>query len=152
MNIQPGKFYKTRSGLRVRIYANDGGGNLPIHGAFEDGKDFWRLQNWHCNGGRVWDDGYEDELDIVSEWPNFEFDWSGPPKWADRWVAKDGPGEWYCYAEKPSVEPNAQVWRFAKGWPIPKEFAPKFTGDWTDSLHENPKYKNEKLTDYGNVH
>lgn len=39
----------TASGLPVRIYATDGGGTQPIHGAiFEDGK--WYPHSWWANG------------------------------------------------------------------------------------------------------
>lgn len=41
---------QTRCGSQVRIYAIDGEGKFPIHGAFFDGA-VWRLANWTTNGG-----------------------------------------------------------------------------------------------------
>ena len=39
----------TRGGIKVRIYAQDGGGRYPIHGAvFEDNR--WHQQKWRANG------------------------------------------------------------------------------------------------------
>ena len=39
----------TRGGSKVRIYAQDGGGKYPIHGAiFEDNR--WHQQKWKANG------------------------------------------------------------------------------------------------------
>ena len=39
----------TRGGIKVRIYAQDGGGRHPIHGAvFEDNR--WHQQKWKANG------------------------------------------------------------------------------------------------------
>ena len=49
MTISLTKSYTTRSGLPVRIYAVDGGGNYPVHGAsFADGK--WQYRAWPTNG------------------------------------------------------------------------------------------------------
>ena len=39
----------TRGGSKVRIYAQDGGGKYPIHGAiFEGGR--WKQGMWKANG------------------------------------------------------------------------------------------------------
>lgn len=54
--IDKSKQYRTRDGREVRIYATDGGGHRPIHGAIrEDGN--WVAYTWlydgvaalHCN-------------------------------------------------------------------------------------------------------
>lgn len=47
--IDKTKQYKTRDGREVRIYATDGGGECPIHGAvkYESG---WRSSSWSING------------------------------------------------------------------------------------------------------
>jgi len=54
--IELGKKYKTRDGREVRIYAVDGGGHRPIHGAIREGQE-WVACTWlhdgveglHCN-------------------------------------------------------------------------------------------------------
>lgn len=54
--IELGKQYKTRDGREVRIYAVDGGGHRPIHGAIREGQE-WVAYTWlhdgvaglHCN-------------------------------------------------------------------------------------------------------
>lgn len=47
--IDPKKKYKTRDGREVRIYAVDGGGHQPIHGAIRDG-DAWISTSWLQGG------------------------------------------------------------------------------------------------------
>ena len=72
MNIEVGKFYKTREGEKVRIYATDGHGGDTLHGAvYYDNR--WLDQRWD-KYGKCWQnidrsksDGAS-ELDIVSEW------------------------------------------------------------------------------------
>ena len=45
MKISKDKMYMTRDGRKVRIYATDGGGLYPVHGAY------LRLDGWFCE---VW--------------------------------------------------------------------------------------------------
>ena len=47
--IDPKKIYRTRDGREVRIYAVDGGGHKPIHGAIREG-DGWVAASW-LHGG-----------------------------------------------------------------------------------------------------
>jgi len=47
--IDMSKTYRTRDGKDVRIYATDGGGILPVHGAIKrDG--IWMEDCWSCSG------------------------------------------------------------------------------------------------------
>ena len=41
---------KTRRGLKVRIYATDGGHGYPVHGAIWDEVDGWRSTTWTLKG------------------------------------------------------------------------------------------------------
>ena len=53
--ISMDKKYRTRDGREVRIYATDGEGTYPIHGAvMEDG---WQLYRWLPDGGGLFDSG-----------------------------------------------------------------------------------------------
>ena len=47
--IDKNKTYRTRDGREVRIYATDGGGMQPIHGAIFD-DDIWLQQDWYARG------------------------------------------------------------------------------------------------------
>ncbi len=66
MNIEPGKFYRTRDGRKVRIYATDGQLDEPIHGAcFAHGG--WSAYVW-CPNGQAFEDELEHPADIIAEW------------------------------------------------------------------------------------
>ena len=47
--IELNKKYRTRDGREVRIYAVDGGGPFPVHGAYKVGGD-WYSEQWPKNG------------------------------------------------------------------------------------------------------
>jgi len=48
--IELGKQYRTRDGREVRIYAVDGGGEFPVHGAIKKPGDIWDSTCWGVNG------------------------------------------------------------------------------------------------------
>ena len=50
--IDKSKTYRTRDGREVRIYATDGGGIYPIHGAVRC-DDEWTTESWAVDG--KWD-------------------------------------------------------------------------------------------------
>lgn len=51
MTIDINKKYCTAWGQEVRIYAVDGGGNWPVHGAMKNGRDnIWVVTSWDVNG------------------------------------------------------------------------------------------------------
>ena len=47
--IDKNKQYRTRDGREVRIYATDGGGHKPIHGAIREGEN-WVAYTWLYDG------------------------------------------------------------------------------------------------------
>jgi len=60
--ISKDKTYRTRDGREVRIYATDGGGAYPVHGAVL-GTNFWSTTNWSENGSyRINHDDHEYDL------------------------------------------------------------------------------------------
>lgn len=67
--FKPGQEYRTRSGTRARIYAIDGSGNQPIHGAaiLENDKGWWPAQ-WSATGW-YYLDGATDDLDLMPPEP-----------------------------------------------------------------------------------
>ena len=48
--IDINKKYRTRDGREVRIYATDGVGARPVHGAVKE-NDGWHRATWSSNGG-----------------------------------------------------------------------------------------------------
>lgn len=69
LEIEVGKFYRLRNGLKARIYAVDGGGSYKIHGAVFDASSpkLWWINIWRASG-RQDSQNYEHGQDIVSEW------------------------------------------------------------------------------------
>ncbi len=67
--IDPAKKYRTRDGREVRIYAVDGGGEYPVHGAHYDGVR-WSVCAWKKKG-RIFDDG-ECSLDLIEVRPRIQ--------------------------------------------------------------------------------
>lgn len=65
MKIEANKFYKTRDGQKVRIYAIDGAHPFPVHGANLLGSE-WVQQEWCAEGSFYLHE--KDGLDIVGEW------------------------------------------------------------------------------------
>lgn len=47
--ITPGAEYKTRNGQKVRVYAVDGDGCYPVHGALQQATG-WRVRSWTAAG------------------------------------------------------------------------------------------------------
>lgn len=137
MNIEPGKFYKTRGGNKVRIYATDGEAPYVIHGAIF--YKTWVACTW-TSAGRLWN-GPEAIENIVAEWSDKpEVDWSAMPRWAN-WVAMDCGGRWLWFSDKPFQETSHRQWlcHCQLLGAVPVAHQPKFTGDWKDSLAERSK-------------
>jgi len=59
--IDKNKVYKTRDGREVRIYATDGGGYWPIHGAIQLSCSGWMPASWD-NDGNAFNLGARDGL------------------------------------------------------------------------------------------
>lgn len=62
------RVYKTRDGRAVRIYAVDGGGKFPVHGAYLDG-DEWITERWTASGAYVeTGEGGDDLIEVKPEY------------------------------------------------------------------------------------
>lgn len=58
-NFTPGQLWRTRDGSKARIYAVDGGGDYPIHGAVLSASEArWTPVLWNLTGARGLDDGW----------------------------------------------------------------------------------------------
>ena len=67
--IDKNKKYRTRSGRDVRIYATDGGGPHPVHGAIlEDG--MWSHETWKKDG--IYSASLEESLSLVEVKPRIK--------------------------------------------------------------------------------
>ena len=59
--IDISKKYRTLDGREVRIYATDGGGIRPVHGAVKE-NDGWHSASWCSNGGFGGNMQFSDDL------------------------------------------------------------------------------------------
>lgn len=76
--FKPGTRYVSRDGREIRIYATDGYGDQPIHGAMpvDRGETSWLSHTW-TSGGRFYAaEQLESDCDIVGLWTD-----SPEPKW-----------------------------------------------------------------------
>jgi hypothetical protein len=69
--ISKDKTYRTRDGREVRIYATDGGGDYPVHGAML-GHDGWQQFMWRANGKSYFDDFDDRPTDIAEVKPRIK--------------------------------------------------------------------------------
>ncbi len=122
------------------MYAVDGGGKHPIHGAVWQPGD--EPKWWQCEWEEAGDAkpyGCTKPYDLISEWVDRPVvDWSKLAAW-HRWVAVDEMGEWFSFGQKPTL--GLAHWMIASGCdycPIPPQYSPTFSGDWKDSLVERP--------------
>jgi hypothetical protein len=68
--IDASKKYKTRDGRDVRIYAVDGSGGFPVHGAYVDDSGEWWLATWKDSGS--FRHGDEHRYDLVEVKPRIK--------------------------------------------------------------------------------
>ena len=61
--IDINKKYRTRDGREVRIYALDGGGNYPVHGAFKSDTG-WVVRHWPQDGIQSIFGGSDDLVEV----------------------------------------------------------------------------------------
>jgi hypothetical protein len=61
--IDPKKLYRTRDGREVRIYAVDGSGAVPVHGAIKNTYG-WEPYQWIKDGRSYLKDGPEDLIEV----------------------------------------------------------------------------------------
>lgn len=97
MTISPSATYTTRSGLPVRIYAVDGGGPFPVHGAYYEG-DEWYATQWRTDGTAL-ESTDMDNLDLIP----------APREWK-RWVVIEESGDAPYPVIYKSREEAVQMW------------------------------------------
>lgn len=133
MNIEVGKFYKTRDGRKARIYAVDGGQGNFLHGAIYN-EGYWATASWFSNG-TIYSHG-ESPNDLIAPWIDKpEFDRNFLPKW--KAIAMESSGSWWAFSEVPYITEHYNYWDATGNVlavRIPSEHAPKWSGDWKDSL------------------
>ena len=90
--IDPAKKYRTRDGREVRIYAVDGGGGMPVHGAIlENGE--WLTERWSAGGEWAPQDCAASPYDLIEGRPRIKREvWVNVYRYTNgqvHWVAFD---------------------------------------------------------------
>jgi hypothetical protein len=134
--FEVGKAYQTRDGRKAVCLTTTLDGKFRI-GFQLDGALIALQMN-----GRYFDDKSESPKDIVCEWVDKPvIDWASMPAWA-KFVAMDRGGVWRWYKNKPELFLFRDNHFFGNNCVvngvIPKEYAPKWGGDWRNSLIERP--------------
>jgi hypothetical protein len=96
--ISMGKQYKTRDGREVRIYATDGAGEHPVHGALKSSKG-WIYATWDSQG-HVLNPRRETLEDLIEVKPRMKF---------ERWVVVERNGDYSLWLDKPSRASSADA-------------------------------------------
>jgi len=127
---------KTKDGRPVRIYATDGGGLYPIHGAiWMNSEEGWRVATWtkggnYDDGERVWCF----DLDL--------HDWRDDIPWEyikGDWVARDKDGSWYSFETRPRIFELQQVWDYGIKWCLCGVKMPAGPDDWREAIAQRPE-------------
>ena len=138
--IKPGAFVRLRNGKKAKIYEINETGDYPIHGAILFSDNVWHMKEWHSEFFCV--SHKETPIDIVGPWtntPDCSELWTQLPPWIN-WVAMDENGSWAGYSNNPGKVDG--FYHCQNGddnyCTIPKEYAPKYSGSWENSLTERP--------------
>lgn len=128
MKIERDKFYRTREGKKARVLCTDATGLQPIIAQFEGESPTRR----YYLDGRYLD--ATSSFDLVAPWIDKPLiDRSILPAWANKAVAMDEGGVWFCYAQIPDQHSSAWHSSYATVQ-IPASYTPNWTGDWKHSL------------------
>jgi hypothetical protein len=102
--IELGKQYKTRDGCEVRIYAVDGGGRFPVHGAVKLDDGTWRQEEWTLTGSYNGEkDGHTlpNALDLIEVKPRIQRE-----VWVNVYRHDDGAEFFGCHKSRAFADLN----------------------------------------------
>jgi len=129
---------QTKGGTPVRIYATDGGGHYPVHGAIWKGSEGWVLSAWAKSGSDSSDSlfGSPKDLDLT--------DWRDHIPWhclrdEIEWVARDLDGDWYGYNQRPRQRYSAWWFEDLGYWRIHGVKMPDGPSCWWEAIAQRPE-------------
>lgn len=138
MKIEPNKFYRTRDGRKARVLCTDAPSSWPVVGYIEGPSGTGLSTHTWSQDGAFFSNATR-EADLIAEWIDApEVDWPAMPKWAKA-VAMDKGGKWYWHSEKPVVDGPWWLPDSGDYGSIPPKYAPKWSGDWKQSLVLRPE-------------
>jgi len=138
LKLEVGKFYTTRDGRKVRAICVDR--RHPVYpvivlSPIPDSSDEVTVA-YTADGAFMYES--PNTQDIVGPWVEkpTDWDWANVPPWTP-YIAMDSDYEWYAYETEPELE--SHMWgTYGEYVKIPDEYAPKFEGDWRESLLVRP--------------
>ena len=142
LDFKPGETWLRHDGGKARIYATDGAGLYPVHGAVESDNG-WSSEVW-TEDGKFLDNVDLHDYDLIRR-----VDWRADlaPIWAAlrpeyRWVAMNDYGLWCAYKKKPI--PSLDTGQFFDDGDRPRVelagfYMPTPDCDWTKTLTERPE-------------
>ena len=133
--MRPEEATQTKNGTPVRIYATDGLGRYPIHGArlLSDG---WKSTSWTEEGHYIRNKISKSDLDLT--------DWRDKIPWdclvpEIQWVARDSNGLWMGYKYAPGL--YEKYWQDLYGdpvYPLDGVKMPNGPADWKQAIAKRP--------------
>lgn len=127
--------WKTRDGRKAIVAAEN-----------PNAVEFQRFVGWIERGSCSWSvDGYwrtdvvEGNADLVAPWTDpVPWDWSTTPPWVN-WICKNSSGQWWA-TDVEAVMTQGTHWpKGTHSYIIPREYEPKWSGDWKLSKTMRPK-------------
>ena len=139
LDIKPGETWLRRDGGKARIYATDGSGLYPIHGALEIAGG-WTHDAWTREGSFGREGGHQ--LDLIRR-----NDWRAElaPIWAVlrpeyRWLAMDRGGSWWAYQKEPEIKIGKRTFAYQVDCGLLDIVRmPTPDCDWTKTCVERPE-------------
>lgn len=140
LEIIPGKFYRTRDGLKARVLCTDVQSPKPVLAlVLSEGSE---LVFSYENDGCLMQSRESCHWDLVAEWSEpLEVDWSKFAAWHNAVVWSPTRDRWLVASRIPTWDDKANAWTGAGGDGfdyVPPEHAPKWTGEAKDSLIVRP--------------
>lgn len=128
---------QTKDGSPIRIYATDGEANIPIHGAFWNGRE-WRLMGWSKEGKAFCLNSNKDLA--FHNWRD-DIPWEHLQNWI-QWVAMDNDNVWKGFLDEPYIVSGL----CSMCWDVRTDKAIKILGvkmptppDWRNSKAKRPE-------------
>lgn len=98
-----------------------------------------RVHAWCIDGAWSFEEGTKSNIDLISPWTEpVPWDWSTTPPWIN-WICKNSEGQWWATDVEAVVTQGTHWPKGTHHYIIPREYEPKWTGDWKLSKTQRPK-------------
>jgi hypothetical protein len=108
--FEANKEYWTRDGRRARVYATDGVGNWPIHGAILYATKGWQVQTWRASGSSAFMDA-TNPADLMPPRPPVVVSDAVLKAWRNGYWGHDRPNVHSDNAVRTGIAAAIEAWR-----------------------------------------